>query len=92
MLILVTLTLLIISQMLLWVVTFKYTNNSSTDEILLQCLMNDVAPRNDYSSKKEIIIWDVDREKATEVITDAVSQGFGPAYEFAVEHELIPKE
>lgn len=54
--------------------------------------MNDVAPRNDYSSKKEIIIWDVDREKATEVITDAVSQGFGPAYEFAVEHELIPKE
>ena len=39
-----------------------------------------------------VMNWDVDREKATEVIMDAVSQGYGPAHEFAVEHDLIPKE
>lgn len=39
-----------------------------------------------------VMNWDVDRQKATDAIMDAVSQGYGMAHEFAVEHGLIPKE
>lgn len=39
-----------------------------------------------------VMNWDVDRQKATDAIMDAVSQGDGTAHEFAVEHGLIPKE
>ena len=38
------------------------------------------------------MIWDEDRNKATEYILDAASQGLKDAIKFAHEHGLLPKE